>query len=193
MYLTSVLEVQYQQICLHNGDNEVVRCANKRMRPSDHIVCDYTLILSPTKHHFTKEQLLQQWVESQLTAFQNLPPILTFVSMDGRDFGHNWKLSASGDSVRNINNPLPWTNYPNRIISDENACYGHVVAFVPQTDFCITPFENILHITFMSSALQCFVYHDNIWQSSKLRITIAFGSRWVIRTCDDIRWQANLL
>ena len=73
--------------------------------------------------------------------------------MDGRDFGHNWKPSASGDSVRNINNPLPWTNYANRIITDENACDGEIVAFVPQNDFCITSFKNILRRTFLSNAL----------------------------------------
>ena len=36
MYLTSILEVQYFQIGLHKGDNEVVWFANKRIRPSGH-------------------------------------------------------------------------------------------------------------------------------------------------------------
>ena len=52
MYLTSILEVQYLQIGLHNGggddddddddddndddDDEVMWCANKRILPSDH-------------------------------------------------------------------------------------------------------------------------------------------------------------
>ena len=41
MYLTSILEVQYLQIGLHMDDNEIVRCANQRIRLSGHNVLPY--------------------------------------------------------------------------------------------------------------------------------------------------------
>ena len=38
MYSTSILEVQYIHIVQHNDNNEVVWCANKRIRPSDQLI-----------------------------------------------------------------------------------------------------------------------------------------------------------
>ena len=44
MYLTGILEVPCLQIGLHNDDNEVVWCANKRIRPLGHHVFSYLYI-----------------------------------------------------------------------------------------------------------------------------------------------------
>ena len=41
MYLTSISKVQYFQIRLHNDDNGVVWCVNKRIRPLDHNALDF--------------------------------------------------------------------------------------------------------------------------------------------------------
>ena len=40
-YLTGILEVQCLQINLHNDDNEMVQCTNKRKRSSSQNVSDY--------------------------------------------------------------------------------------------------------------------------------------------------------
>ena len=41
IYLTGILQVQCLQISLHNGDNEMVCCTNKRVRSASQNVSDY--------------------------------------------------------------------------------------------------------------------------------------------------------